>query len=179
MNCGSHNLNAEKRRFYGPSAGCCCQEEFWIWTLLIKLDSKLIEKYFPERQFPEQLFEWHLFIIFYTKNTVSTLSHRKCECVTACWKMCSNNVFCCFSDSQGTRSILRKLDKIIAFPEETALLLRDYEHNLFSQTTVSTLLAGLTHNLAAPKLRKGEWLMQKFDSDLRLFQKLVSHFYLV
>jgi hypothetical protein len=84
-----------------------------------------------------------------------------------------------FADSQSTRVILRRLDKIIAFPEETALLLRDYERRLFGQVTVSTLLAGLTHNLAVPKQRRGEWIMQNAETDLKLFQKFVSHFYLV
>jgi hypothetical protein len=84
-----------------------------------------------------------------------------------------------FADAtQNTRAVLRKLDKIISFPEEAALLLREYEHCLFQGVSVSTLLAGITHVLCQ-KSRPQERLMKNSERDYRLFHKLVSHFYLV
>lgn len=75
--------------------------------------------------------------------------------------------------------MLRKLDKIICFPEETALMLRDFEHALFRSVTVSTLLSGLSVNLSSSKMNKDEWIMRHANRELKLFQTLVCHFYMV
>ena len=79
------------------------------------------------------------------------------------------------ADSQDTRSILRKLDKLIAFPEEAALLLKKYEHHLLGKVSTKTLLAGVTFGLGA----KSSSELQGGEKDAELFQALVSHFYLV
>eukprot|EP00095_Tigriopus_kingsejongensis_P008942 maker-scaffold199_size265817-snap-gene-1.42 protein:Tk08942 transcript:maker-scaffold199_size265817-snap-gene-1.42-mRNA-1 annotation:"hypothetical protein AGABI1DRAFT_119462" len=79
-------------------------------------------------------------------------------------------------DSQETRSILRKLDKIVAFPEETALLLKHYESQLFKEIGMRTLLGSIVHGMSAKKSHS-PYLPR--SEDYNLFQKLVSHFYLV
>ena len=71
---------------------------------------------------------------------------------------------------------MRRLDKIIAFPEETALLLRDYESRLLVDVSLNTLLCGITHNLTR---KSGEKIIQPSSKDYAQFQKLISHFYLV
>ena len=46
------------------------------------------------------------------------------------------------SDCLDTRAILRRLDRMIGFPEETALLLRDFELDSFSGVATATLICG-------------------------------------
>ena len=50
-----------------------------------------------------------------------------------------------FPDCLDTRAILRRLDRMIGFPEETALLLRDFELDSFSGkggVSAATLICG-------------------------------------
>ena len=74
-----------------------------------------------------------------------------------------------------TRSILRKLDKLIAFPEEAAILLKRYEHRLLDGVSAKTFLAGISYGLGS----KSTSDLQGGPKDAELFHKLVSHFYLV
>ena len=78
--------------------------------------------------------------------------------------------------SQESRSILRRLDRVIGFPEEGALMLRDFEHALFGGTTVKQLLQGLVKNLAK---RKGQHQRRKEQNTVLHFHRIVAHFYLV
>ena len=79
--------------------------------------------------------------------------------------------------SQESRSILRRLDRVIGFPEEGALMLRDFEHALFGGTTVKQLLQGLVKNLAK---RKGQHHHRRKEQNTVLhFHRIVAHFYLV
>ena len=83
-----------------------------------------------------------------------------------------------FPDSPAleTRTILRKLDRIVGFPEETALMMKNFEMELFcsksrsrQKVTLSTLLSGCAYDLSGSSQ----------SADLALFGRLVSHFYLV
>ena len=75
--------------------------------------------------------------------------------------------------------MLRRLDKLIGFPEQTALMLRSLERRLFlSKVGVSTLLCGAAVALC-PDEEEGRTLILKPTRERRLFEKLVAHFYLV
>ena len=78
--------------------------------------------------------------------------------------------------SQESRSMLRRLDRVIGFPEEGALMLRDFEHALFGGTNVKQLLQGLVKNLAK---RKGQSSHRKKEQNVLHFHRIVAHFYLV
>ena len=81
-----------------------------------------------------------------------------------------------FLGSQESRSILRRLDRVIGFPEEGALMLRDFEHAIFGETTVKQLLQGLVKNLSKRKSHANK--SQKQNTVLH-FHRIVAHFYLV
>lgn len=67
---------------------------------------------------------------------------------------------------------MRRLDRVIGLPEEGALMLRDYEHALLGRTSVEHLVKGL-----ANKVLSRPALLEEEDGDI--FDKIVSHFYLV
>ena len=79
-----------------------------------------------------------------------------------------------FLGSQESRSILRRLDRVIGFPEEGALMLRDFEHAIFGGTTVKQLLQGLVKNLSKRKTNAN-----KSQQNVLHFHRIVAHFYLV
>lgn len=63
----------------------------------------------------------------------------------------------------------------MAFPEETALLLKAYEGKLFKAIGMRTLLSSVVHSMS----KKTNSSLRAQPEDYDLFQKLVSHFYLV
>jgi hypothetical protein len=90
---------------------------------------------------------------------------------------------------------------VIGFPEEGALMLRDYEYDLFGQTSLTQLLQGLakalgtreetrpapaaevnTNNEEQKQENTKKTVLSNNSSsanNLLQFQKIVSHFYLV
>ena len=80
-------------------------------------------------------------------------------------------------ETGDSRPILRRLDRVIGLPEETALMLRDYEYTLFRHTSVDQLLKGLAKVLNRPQHPSDR--EKKHIQDVCHFQKIVSHFYLV
>ena len=80
-------------------------------------------------------------------------------------------------ETGDSRPILRRLDRVIGLPEETALMLRDYEYTLFRHTSVDQLLKGLAKVLSRPQHPSDK--EKKHIQDVCHFQKIVSHFYLV
>ena len=80
-------------------------------------------------------------------------------------------------ETGDSRPILRRLDRVIGLPEETALMLRDYEYTLFRHTSVDQLLKGLAKVLNRPQYPSDK--EKKHIQDVCHFQKIVSHFYLV
>ena len=68
---------------------------------------------------------------------------------------------------------MRRLDRVLGFPEEGALMLRNYEHALLGGVTTNQLLRGLA------KVLTNENAGQDQQQALLQFQKIVSHFYLV
>ncbi len=71
-----------------------------------------------------------------------------------------------------SRYILRRLDRFLAFPEESALMLRDFEANLLGSSGIADLLSGITHNLT----KNNEETSRR---NLQSFHKIICHFYLV
>ncbi len=91
----------------------------------------------------------------------------------------SSSSFSHTADSSETRAMLRRLDKLIGFPEQTALMLRSFERRLFSSVSVSTLLAGTAFPLCPEEEEEGRTLLLRPRKERRLFEKMVAHFYLV
>ena len=105
------------------------------------------------------------------------VEHETEVCIWRCWESQFMRWWLFFVlGSQESRSILRRLDRVIGFPEEGALMLRDFEHALFGGTTVKQLLQGLVKNLAK---RKGQHQRRKEQNTVLHFHRIVAHFYLV
>ena len=89
--------------------------------------------------------------------------------------MCTYDVYVSFDFAAmppDSRYILRRLDRFLAFPEESALMLRDFESNLLGSTSLLDLMSGVTHNLTKDSL-----IFQQ--QALKRFHKIICHFYLV
>jgi len=69
--------------------------------------------------------------------------------------------------------MLRRLDRLVGFPEQTAISLMRAEMEILGEADVKTLMCGLGEDLSGGKDVKGDRRRWK------LAQKLVVHFYLV
>ena len=84
-------------------------------------------------------------------------------------------------EAVNSRALLRRLDRVIGFPEEGALMLANYEFSLLGQTSTAQLLRGLARVLGRkPGQDFSEARRDRYSFQALLqFQKIVSHFYLV
>lgn len=71
-----------------------------------------------------------------------------------------------------SRLILRRLDRFLIFPEESAIMLRDFEYELIDSSNVLDLLACITSDLTLFKNPNAQRSLEKFH-------KIVAHFYMV
>ena len=99
------------------------------------------------------------------------------EDTTICFRDCLTfNFYYYYSfvllETGDSRPILRRLDRVIGLPEETALMLRDYEYTLFRHTSVDQLLKGLAKVLNRPQHPSDIDREKKHIQDVCHFQKI-------